>query len=103
MPAGDSSPAQAENSRAILSATPPFITEISFTGLRHISPKAVEVQIFSRAGSPLDARSVETDVRTLARLGWFESIRVEARSSNEPRSEEHTSELQSPMYLVCRL
>ena len=84
MPAGDSSPAQAENSRAILSATPPFITEISFTGLRHISPKAVEVQIFSRAGSPLDARSVETDVRTLARLGWFESIRVEARSSNEP-------------------
>ncbi len=84
MPAGDSSPAQAENSRAILSATPPFITEISFTGLRHISPKAVEAKIFSRAGSPLDARSVETDVRTLARLGWFESIQVEARSSNEP-------------------
>src|SRR5437762_10734904 len=23
--------------------------------------------------------------------------------SNSPRSEEHTSELQSPMYLVCRL
>src|SRR5437763_12564241 len=26
-----------------------------------------------------------------------------ARLLNEPRSEEHTSELQSPMYLVCRL
>src|ERR1017187_9443114 len=26
-----------------------------------------------------------------------------ARRSGEPRSEEHTSELQSPMYLVCRL
>jgi outer membrane protein insertion porin family len=83
MPADDSSPAYAENSPAILSATTPFITEISFTGLRHISPKAVEAQISSRAASPLDARTIEKDVRTLARLGWFESIQVEARTSNE--------------------
>src|SRR5437763_3457231 len=26
-----------------------------------------------------------------------------ARDGEQPRSEEHTSELQSPMYLVCRL
>ncbi len=84
MPAGDSSLAQAENSPAILSATTPFITEISFTGLRHISPKAVEAQIISQTGGPLDARRIERDVRTLARLGWFESIRVEARASTMP-------------------
>ena len=83
-PHDDSPPAHPENSLAILSATDPFITEISFMGLRHISPKAVEAQISSRAASPLDARSIERDVRTLARLGWFESIRVEARTSNEP-------------------
>jgi len=83
-PPDDSSPAQVEISAAILSTTTPFISEISFTGLRRISPKAVEAQISSRAGGPLDARSVETDVRTLARLGWFESNRVEARTSNEP-------------------
>ena len=77
----DSSPAQAEISAAIFSTTTPFISEISFTGLRHISPKAVEAQIFSRAGGPLDARRIEKDVRTLARLGWFEAIRVEARAS----------------------
>src|SRR5437764_3016653 len=29
--------------------------------------------------------------------------RLRAGSRNRPRSEEHTSELQSPMYLVCRL
>src|SRR6266849_2885976 len=80
----DSSPALVEISAAILSTTTPFISEISFTGLRHISPKAVEAQISSRAGSPLDARSVETDVRTLARLGWFESIRVETRAPATP-------------------
>lgn len=84
MPADDSSPAYAENSPAILSITTPFISKISFTGLRHISPKAAEAQISSRVGSPLDARRIEKDVRTLARLGWFESIRVEARTSNEP-------------------
>jgi len=80
----DSSPAQAEISAAIFSTTTPFISEISFTGLRHISPKAVEAQIFSRAGGPLDPRRIERDVRALARLGWFEAIRVEARTSNEP-------------------
>lgn len=84
MPADDSSPPQVGISAVIFSTTTPFITEISFTGLRHISPKAVEAQIFSRAGSPLDARRIGRDVRALARLGWFESIRVEARTSNEP-------------------
>jgi outer membrane protein insertion porin family len=79
----DGSPAQLEIPAAILSTTTPFIIEISFQGLRHISPKAVEAQISSRAGSPLDAPKIEKDVRTLARLGWFESIRVEARTSIE--------------------
>ena len=30
-------------------------------------------------------------------------IRHAGQASHPPRSEEHTSELQSPMYLVCRL
>src|SRR5437879_7856981 len=36
-----------------------------------------------------------------SRAGMMPSRRVSAR--NPSRSEEHTSELQSPMYLVCRL
>src|SRR5215210_9104888 len=41
-----------------------------------------------------------------SRVGWFKSPPVRMRASFSPinaRSEEHTSELQSPMYLVCRL
>jgi outer membrane protein assembly complex protein YaeT len=83
-PLNKRSPAQAEISTAIVAATTSFITDISFTGLRHISPKAIEAQISSRAGGPLDARRIETDVQTLARLGWFESIQVEARASTTP-------------------
>jgi outer membrane protein insertion porin family len=82
-PQDDSSLVQEAISPALVAAAP-LITEISFTGLRHISPKAVEAQISSRKGGPLDAPRIEKDVRTLARLGWFESIRVEVRTSNEP-------------------
>src|ERR1017187_2097288 len=34
--------------------------------------------------------------------GKREPTRPEARTGRDGRSEEHTSELQSPMYLVCR-
>lgn len=88
-PPDDSSPALTGISPAILSTTTSFISEISFTRLRHISPKAVEAQISSRAGGPLDAPRIERDVRTLARLGWFESIRVEARALTTPPPQLH--------------
>src|SRR5437764_7459099 len=35
--------------------------------------------------------------------GVLAETRLLAQQSRIPRSEEHTSELQSPMYLVCRL
>src|SRR5437879_10281798 len=35
--------------------------------------------------------------------GWLATIPTGRPSSRAKRSEEHTSELQSPMYLVCRL
>jgi outer membrane protein assembly complex protein YaeT len=80
-PRCDTSPPHLNISSAVVAATP-CISEISFIGLRHISPAAVEAQISSRAGAPLDARQVESDVRTLARLGWFATIRVEAHASD---------------------
>ena len=90
-PQDNPSPAQAEISPASVSPTISLISEISFTGLRHISSKAVEAQISLREGRPLDARKLEADVRRLARLGWFESVRVEARistvSAQSPRGE----------------
>src|SRR5437762_11433953 len=41
--------------------------------------------------------------RLLRRLTRVEVARPEDDRSSAARSEEHTSELQSPMYLVCRL
>src|SRR5437762_14376361 len=37
------------------------------------------------------------------KVEWFMDQYVSARAQFPNRSEEHTSELQSPMYLVCRL
>jgi outer membrane protein insertion porin family len=79
-PPDDTSPPSANIPAAILPATP-SISEILFIGLRHISSAALVAQISSQTGALLDPRKVESDVRTLARLGWFESIRVETRPS----------------------
>ena len=87
-PRDDLSPASSEISSAIVT-TAPRISEISFAGLRHLPRGAVEAQVSMRAGDPLDARRIEMDVRKLARLGWFESIRVEARASAAPAWESH--------------
>src|SRR5437762_4591211 len=44
------------------------------------------------------------ELRSLARTTALDTpARVEMRLRQHFRSEEHTSELQSPMYLVCRL
>src|SRR5437879_9351251 len=48
---------------------------------------------FEGAGSGIGARHGRT----------ADSWKIDAANTGWPRSEEHTSELQSPMYLVCRL
>src|SRR5260370_21388328 len=54
----------------------PTLDEIGFAGLRRIAPAAVGAQITSHLGDRFDPAKIEKDVRTLARLGWFESIEV---------------------------
>ena len=55
----------------------PILDSFQFIGLRRISSDAVSAQLASRAGDRLDSAILEQDVRTLGRLGWFSSIRVE--------------------------
>ncbi len=55
----------------------PIVYDLRFTGLRRIAPAAVAAQITSHVGDRFDPAKIEKDVRTLARLGWFESIEVE--------------------------
>jgi outer membrane protein assembly complex protein YaeT len=62
----------------------PIIGEITFAGLRRISPEAVKMQIGSRPGDRFDDEQAARDVRNLARLGWFASIRVNVKSTEPP-------------------
>ncbi len=59
-----------------------IVDEITFTGLRRISPEALKNQMLARAGDVLDAAKVEHDVRALARTGWFETVRAEVQGRN---------------------
>lgn len=59
----------------------PILDELRFTGLRRIAPGAVAAQINSHLDDRLDPGKIKKDVRRLARLGWFESIRVEQAPS----------------------
>ena len=61
----------------------PIVNDLRFIGLGRIAPAAVAAQITSHAGERFDPSMIEKDVRALARLGWFESIRVEAAPSVE--------------------
>jgi outer membrane protein insertion porin family len=69
------------------------IGEIVFVGLRRISPKALRDKMFCREGQALSAERLEHDVRTLGRLGWFDTVRVEreeisdAADSSRPQLE----------------
>src|SRR5437879_7896626 len=51
---------------------------------------------------PISKKAKELGLKPIARIKAFASAGVDPKYMGM-RSEEHTSELQSPMYLVCRL
>jgi outer membrane protein assembly complex protein YaeT len=55
----------------------PIIGEIEFVGLRRVSALALRAQIGSHEQARLDRQQVESDVRSLAQLGWFGEIKAE--------------------------
>ena len=65
----------------------PFVDELRFTGLRRIAPAAVAAQIRLHPGDRFDPATLDGDIRTVARLGWFESIQAETTSSAAPFSQ----------------
>src|SRR5437879_7715168 len=83
-------------------AAPPTSTLFPYTTLFR-SPAVVETDPLWDAGEPRHQRRPQ---RTMRKIRAF--ILLRAQGGGQPqqsaqRSEEHTSELQSPMYLVCRL
>lgn len=65
----------------------PVVDEITFEGLRHIAPAAVQAQISSHAGALLDVRKIQSDVKTLGKLGWFDDVQVEEHFFADAASE----------------
>jgi outer membrane protein assembly complex protein YaeT len=60
-------------------ASAPFIDEIVFEGLRRIAPAAAQAQISLRPGASVNARQLQSDVKKLGSLGWFDEIQIEER------------------------
>ena len=65
----------------VQAAETPILAETRFTGLRRIAPAAVAAQIATHSGDRIDSAKIDKDLRALTRLGWFESIQVEAMPS----------------------
>src|SRR5690348_18032536 len=72
---------------------PPRSTLFPYTTLFRSSLDLVRRILAERAPSGLEARA----------LHWSAYFRIHHRQVAHLRSEEHTSELQSPVHLVCRL
>src|SRR5437879_11476723 len=65
-----------------------------------VMPGVMQVEAMAQVASLLLFKLAKTS----SRIGYFMSADdVKFRKPVMPRSEEHTSELQSPMYLVCRI
>src|SRR5690348_18409384 len=62
---------------------------------------ALPIYPYRRTGEPRVA--IRTERKQLAAVSGKRRIDVPAEAPQNRRSEEHTSELQSPVHLVCRL
>src|SRR5437762_4217403 len=109
-----------EAARRILDERPIPIVMLTAYGQRELVARAVEAGVFGYLVKPFREQDLLPAIQTArARHEELAALREEAESLAEAlvarkaierakgllmeRSEEHTSELQSPMYLVCRL
>src|SRR5437762_8959465 len=75
-------------------------------GIKKVSKKVAtnaEIAQIGRISANDDREIGEMIANAMGKVGNEGVITVEEAKGLETRSEEHTSELQSPMYLVCRL
>src|ERR1035437_10830686 len=63
----------------------------------------VPATIYGRLAQPQNLEVNSKEIADLLNHSASENLLVDLTVENDPRSEEHTSELQSRQYLVCRL
>jgi outer membrane protein assembly complex protein YaeT len=86
---------------AISPLSSPVIGTITFIGLRHISSQALRAKISSHVGETFDSAKVDSDVRTLGKLGWFESAQVRTQAAS--RTSFATDEQSGSLHLIFDL
>lgn len=64
-------------SAALVATSNSIVDEIRFTGLRRISPETLKAKIVSRVGETFDSSKANRDLQSLARTGWFETVRAD--------------------------
>src|SRR5256885_7295496 len=79
---------------------PPRSTLFPYTTLSDLSTPTVEGEALFALGSDGDLACVATSD---GKEHWRKNLRADFSANVPCRSEEHTSELQSPCNLVCRL
>src|SRR5690348_17758188 len=80
-------------------------TEIYTLSLHDALPISIATQGVVRIGPVVGGLGIQPDHRARQQVRGAEQDREDLRDVGgaPPRSEEHTSELQSPVHLVCRL
>lgn len=59
------------------------VSEIQLDGLRRVSPETLRMRLESRVGEPPDTAKIEHDVRNIARLGWFGTVRADIQLASD--------------------
>jgi outer membrane protein insertion porin family len=57
-------------------AEPPIVSQILIEGNQRVEPDAIRVHITQETGQPYDESAVDYDLRSIYRLGFFSSVRV---------------------------
>ena len=78
------------------------VDALEFIGLRHISSAAVAARLSLHQGDRFDATKLRNDLRTLGRLGWFSSIRVQELSRTADNSQIPTLQQGLTLVFYCQ-
>jgi outer membrane protein insertion porin family len=74
--------ATAEDALRPDTAQPPLLDRVVITGNRRVEEEAIRVQIRSQPGTRLNEETVDSDIRALYRMGFFDNVEAQLNEEN---------------------